>query len=347
MVTLQQLRYRFDDPEVFGLKPVNRTSDESIRSRGLAQNLRVSQGVLPQLQVAVDGARAALGVTDPLTVFVYPSAELNALCHSASGGQHILVFVSSGLITHLSPAEWRCIIGHELGHHALGHGTYPKSPPEAQHLRELELGRAAEISADRAGLIACNDVDVALRAMLKVGSGLDESHLQVDIADYMRQLAELRETAGDEGVFFSTHPPFPVRVRALLRFDSLLREARSGSDYSALLCQTDDSIQHDMDAASGASGENRFTEQGCTAAFWAAALSVCEDGRFTTDEQRLMTERFGPDRVDALKRLLDGADSMAAGIQLLQEKTARTREGLATAPLLAVRRFEALMTSFR
>lgn len=220
-------------------------------------------------------------------------------------------------------------------------------PPEAEHLRELELGRAAEISADRAGLMACNDVDVALRAMLKVGSGLDERHLQVDIADYMRQLAELRETAGDEGVFFSTHPPFPVRVRALLRFDSLLREARSGSDYSALLCQTDDSIQHDMDAASGASGENRFTEQGGTAAFWAAALSVCEDGRFTTDEQRVMTERFGPDRVDALKRLLDGADSTAAGIQLLQEKTATTRAGLATAPLLAVRRFEALMTSFR
>src|SRR5439155_19791768 len=116
-------------------------------------------------------------------------------------------------------------------------------------------------AADRAGLIGCADVDVARRAMLKVATGLGERHLEIDVSDYMRQLAELRDTAGDESIFFTSHPPFPVRVRAVLRFDSVLRELEAGADPAELLRQTHESIQRDIDAASCGTDGKSCTKQ--------------------------------------------------------------------------------------
>lgn len=344
----RRLRYSYDDPDQYGLTPSARTSEERIRSRGLSQNVRVSERVLPRLLEAASEASRRLVVVEPITVFVYASAEMNALCYSdTSRGGGVLVFVSSAVVTGLQPREWQCIIGHELGHHLLGHHRYPEAESPHVNLRALELRRAAEISADRAGLIACADVEVALRAMLKVASGLGESHLDIDVSDYMRQLAELRDTVGDEGIFFATHPPFPVRVRAVLRFDSALREIEAGGNPAELLQQIDESVQRDIDSASCGTGGNRFTEQARSAAFWAAAVSLCVDGSFSTSDQVLMTERFGQDRVDALKRLLAGSGSRSEALATLTEKADSARKELQAAPLLAIRRFDELMVGFR
>jgi hypothetical protein len=343
---VKRLRYRYDDPSRYELTLVDRVFEERIRSRGLSQNIRVSDRVLPRMREAAREAASRLAVVDPITVFVYANAEPNALCYSDTDRGHILVFVSSTLVTSLQPQEWQCIVGHELGHHLLGHHRYPEGERPQLNLRALELKRASEISADRAGLIACADVDVALRVMLKVASGLDEKHLEIDVSDYMRQLAELRDTAGDEGILFSTHPPFPIRARAVLRFDSVLRELEAGADASELLRQTDESIQRDLDSASCGTGGNRFTEQARTAAFWAAASTLCVDGTFSSADQAVMTRRFGHDRVDALKRFLAGSSSKGDVLALLKEKAETTRRELDAAPLMAARRFDELMVGF-
>lgn len=341
---LERLRYRFDDPECYGLTAGERASEERVRNRSLSQNVRVSERVLPRLLEATRDAGVRLAIVEPLTVFVYADAQLNASCYSDTAREHILVFVSSALVTNLQPQEWQCIVGHELGHHMLGHHRYPEGDPSLRNLRVLELKRAAEISADRAGLIACGDVEVALRAMLKVATGLDENTLDIDISDYMRQLAQLRDSAGDESILYSSHPPFPIRIRAVLRFDSVLREVEAGVFPSGLLRQVDDSIQRDLDSASCGTGGNRFTELARTAAFWAVARTMCMNGTYSSASQASMMQRFGEDRVAALKRLLCEASSKGDGLAILREKAETSRKNLETAPLIATRRFDELMT---
>jgi hypothetical protein len=345
-VDLQQLRFAGDDPALYGIALREGVSEDRVRSRGLAQNIRVSDRVLPRVLNAAAEAAARLGSTKPTTLFVYAGADINALCYSDPRRDSILVFVSSALVTTLDPAEWQCVIGHELGHHLLAHHRYPEVTSPVVSLRVLELKRAAEISADRAGLIACGDVEVALRAMLKVASGLDARHLDIDVSDYMRQVAELRDSIADESILFSTHPPFPVRVRAVVRFDSVLRELQSGTQVAKLLRNVDASIQRDLDAAACGLTGNRFTEQARVAAFWVISEIVCADGAFSAGDQTVMVEKFGQERVDALKRLLATSGSKPAALSVLREKAGASRMELEAGPLLATRHFEEIMAGF-
>ena len=62
-------------------------------------------------------------------------------------------------------------------------------------LNILNLSRAAEISCDRIGFLSCGDLEVSLRAILKLASGLNDQHLNFKFSAYLNQLREL-ETLG-------------------------------------------------------------------------------------------------------------------------------------------------------
>lgn len=332
-------RFRHDDPARHGIERVAGASAAQALTHGLSQNVRVSERVLPRLFRAARAAADRLRVDGRMTVFVYASPEINASVCTDAESAGILTFISSALLTSLEEAEWLFVIGHELGHHVYGHDRYPPVVPPAPSLRLLELRRAAEISADRAGLIACGDVETALRAMLKVASGLDERLLEVDVSDYIRQISELRETAGDDRLWYSTHPPFPVRVRAVLRFDSVIRQMAARGDVAEVLRGVDDDVQRDLRAVTASGGGGRFVDQGTAAAFWSAATVVCRDGKFTADEQALMARHFGRDRVESLKGVLESSGSREDALRHVGEKAAAAWRNLADAPLVALEAF--------
>lgn len=335
-------RFRHDDPARYGIKRVEGSSAVQAMTHGLSQHVRVSERVLPRLFHAASGAGERLRVDGRMTVFVYASPEVNASVCTDAESSGILVFISSALLTSLEEREWLFVIGHELGHHVYGHNRYPPVVQPAPSLRLLELRRAAEISADRAGLVACGDVDTALRAMLKVASGLDERLLEVDVSDYIRQISELRETAGNEQLWYSTHPPFPVRVRAVLRFDSVIREMVAQSDVTEIIRQVDDDVQRDLRALTATAGADRFVAEGTAAAFWRAAVVVCRDGKFTSAEQDLMARHFGRERVESLKGVLESSGSRDEAMRLVTEKAAASWRNLADAPLVALETFDEL-----
>jgi hypothetical protein len=312
-------------------------------THGLSQNVRVTEKVLPKLFRAARVVEERLGITQEITVFVYASPEINAYVSSDTTKNRIVVFVSSSLFTALTQDEWLVVLGHELGHHIFGHHRYPPPRRPEPNLRVLELKRAAEISADRTGFIACGDIDTTLRAMLKVSSGLDESLLDIDITDYMKQLSELREMDGAEWVFYTTHPPFPVRVRALLRCDSLLRDIQAGGDPSKLLTSIDADVARDLRACTSGRHGQRFEEEAISAAFWHAARVACRDGAFTAGEQAALAGEFGGERVQGLKRLLASAASKEEAMQLLEERTQRARSEVDRAPLMADERFREIL----
>jgi len=344
MIDLERLRFRFDRPECFGLAATAEIQGGRVFGKALTHHVRVSEQVLPRIHRAARNAAEKLGVTNPLVVFVYSGSDPGASCTQEKDDPRVFVFVSAALVRLLSDGELEFILGHELGHLLFGHLRYPKQEG-GENLRHLELNRAAEISADRAGLIAAPSLAAALRATLKVASGLDESNLELDVDAYTRQARELAETVGDETILMSTHPPFPLRARALQGFEPILAGLRAGRSGADELERLDERVRAEFEAAASGAAGNRFTEMAKSAAFWTVAQEACAGGRYPIAAQEAMRRHFGDERVDALRQLL-GEQGKDAGVTLLRERAESTRQSLKQAPTLAERIYDEFVRGY-
>ena len=131
-----------------------------------------------------------------------------------SGIEEPFISLRWDLAERCSPAELEFILGHELGHIRLDHGLYfqladwatyfvDRIPLIGEYLakglapRLYQWQRAAEFSADRAGLLVCQDVNAALRVMM-ILSGVPR-HLieQANIAAFLDQARDFEKL--DEG----------------------------------------------------------------------------------------------------------------------------------------------------
>ena len=125
-----------------------------------------------------------------------------------------VIVLTSGLVALMDEAEMRFVIGHELGHALSGHavyqtllrrllvltGVFNAVPGGALGIRAItaalmEWSRKAELSADRAGLLATQDTAAATRVHMKLASG---GHLdELDTTSFFEQAAEYDETEDD------------------------------------------------------------------------------------------------------------------------------------------------------
>mgnify|MGYP001422062446 CR=1 FL=1 len=85
-------------------------------------------------------------------------------------------------------------------------------------LNLLNLSRAAEISADRIGFLACNSLEDSLRANFKLASGLSDKHFNFKPSTYLDQLRDLEDLGKSSTELWSTHPSFLIRMQSLIWF---------------------------------------------------------------------------------------------------------------------------------
>jgi uncharacterized tellurite resistance protein B-like protein len=204
----------------------------------LAGALRLTRGMAPVVAEALSQCRDALGFKTPVEVYVRPDPMFNAFCVKNPSGP-IIIGMSSRLLEGFSPAELRFVLGHEMGHAAFDHFGLPmpitamiEDMAGIMVSRPVQLQlyvwcRAAEVSADRAGLVCARDPEVAASAFFKLASGLSSGVLRADLEAFASQVESLAsapaatiDKRGDDDTLdcFSTHPYTPVRVRALLAF---------------------------------------------------------------------------------------------------------------------------------
>jgi Zn-dependent protease with chaperone function len=202
-------------------------------------------------------------------LYVMTGPMPNALC---IGLDKPFVVVNSGIVDLLDEEELRFVLGHELGHAMSGHALYQSvliflirlsgaiawMPLGALGLRAIiaalmEWSRKAELSGDRAGLLACQDPAVGLRTHMKLASG---GHLEdVDATAFLAQAAEY-DAAGDlrDSVLklllleARTHPFLAVRAAEL-------RHWVDNGDYSRILAG--EYARREDDATSSMSAEAR------------------------------------------------------------------------------------------
>jgi Zn-dependent protease with chaperone function len=163
----------------------------------------------------------------PIEVFVAPSRQLNAYTFGLSSPKVVVLY--SSLFKVMDEDEISFILGHELGHVALGHtwlnsllggmAGIPASISAAIILSGAFLwwNRTCELSADRAGLLACGRLDKAVAALIKLAApGADTS---AELEAVYRQLhAEDDNIWNNLGEALASHPMLIKRIEALRQY---------------------------------------------------------------------------------------------------------------------------------
>jgi hypothetical protein len=196
----------------------NRREDSRRLASLLAKrHLRVRPELLPTVEKAVQTACDNLGL-DRGQVLAYVSPEVGRNAQCLSGHDRPVLIFGSELVSLLNEAELCSVVGHELGHYLLPELNVDS---EDESMEARIRSRYAELTMDRVGLIACRDRLAALGSELKIHSGLTTPHLRIDIAAAQHETREMLD-ANTEKLWreeaFSTHPPMPLRIRALERF---------------------------------------------------------------------------------------------------------------------------------
>jgi Zn-dependent protease with chaperone function len=211
--------------------------ERNIRINYQAQALEVGPNQYGDLHRMLADVCATLD-TDPPPLFVSQTPLANA---GAVGMDNPFIVLNSSLIELSTPEQVAFTLGHEVGHILSDHALYrtllfllldfarPLTPVIGQAalpitLALLEWHRKSEVSCDRAGLLAVQDVDVALGALGMMAGGIRGREGEVDVEALKAQSAEYLDAEGLDSFFKfmstarQTHP-FPViRVAELTKF---------------------------------------------------------------------------------------------------------------------------------
>ena len=279
----------------------NRSAAKHVLGTIYQNELRISSAVTPGLAERLYQVCARLRLsTNSVHAFVYASPEIQAGCFAGNQQECILRF-SSALIDLLDDNEFMFVVGHEIGHFLFGHGL-ARIETNSDSVEFNIQQRAQEISSDRLGLLGCQSLDVAIRAMMKTVSGLSDEHLRFDVGAFLRQLDEVPQVGINSA---STHPSIFVRCRALLWFSLNDAYNRGGDKFSSDdLLRLDRQIQKDADKFSDGPARETIAEAQETLLLWVIANRVVQDGVLDANEQKVIAGIVGETNLDRLKTFL-------------------------------------------
>jgi Zn-dependent protease with chaperone function len=191
--------------QLMGLFP-----ERAIRLTFLASAVKVSERQFPHIYEMVRDGCYILDMDKVPDVYVAQTPFPNAM---AIGFKDPIIVLHTSLVDLCDPEELRAVIGHELGHILSGHAVYRTMlfilimiaanlawfPIADIGIRAIVWGleewfRKSELSCDRAGLLACQDIDASRRVLMKLAGG---SHLAEMNADAFHEQAREYDAVPD------------------------------------------------------------------------------------------------------------------------------------------------------
>ena len=162
-------------------------NERAMRLNFLASGVKVSERQFPHIYEMLRDGAYVLDMDTVPELFVTQTPLVNAM---ALGTNNPFIVLNSGLVELLDAEELRAVIGHELGHVLSGHAVYRTMlfnliilatriawmPIGYIGLRAIIWGleewyRKSELSCDRAGLLAGQDVEASRRVLMKLAGG--------------------------------------------------------------------------------------------------------------------------------------------------------------------------------
>ena len=200
-----------------------------------ADNVQVTPKMFPKLHKYLKWGCKILDIADPPEFYVSLDPAYNAFTY---GHTKPFIVITSSLLDILDEQEKLFVIAHELGHIKCEHVLYTLVAENLAVLIEmlgkvtlgvgsllgaglalplLDWYRKAELSADRAALLAVQDPQVALRVFMKLAGGAESLLADMDPAEFLRQIRtyEDRDVSNLDRAYkllitiFRTHP-FPI-----------------------------------------------------------------------------------------------------------------------------------------
>lgn len=206
-------------------------SEPSISGELMGMGVRVSPRQFPEILAQARALSARFGVQTP-QIYIVNDAYLNAFTHGI--GNQCFVAITCALLEQLDEAGLAFILGHEIGHMHCRHVLYTTmahwllEPAHAQTLHvapELTEAlllwlRVSEITADRAGLLACGAPEQAFRTLLTLATGRKALAERVDLDEYLadQSLALEFNPVALQRQHARSHPYLPFRIGELRAF---------------------------------------------------------------------------------------------------------------------------------
>ena len=224
--------------------------------------LRVNADSFADIHDQVLAACAILDLPRIPEVYIAAGGDINAF---TAGVDSPILILNTGAIDQLTDDELFFVIAHELGHIKSGHVLYYQIAEFLPVIGEiigtatfgvgglvsvglqialLKWHRMSELTADRAGLLACQDITPAISAMMKIAGLPNKFYDSINPDDFITQAREFESLDTEKlnwlAKWFSsvgqTHPWTVLRANQLMAWVD-------GGDYEQVLTG-----QHDVPA---------------------------------------------------------------------------------------------------
>ena len=164
------------------------------------EGINITQDSLPEMHKQLVEACKILGVKE---LPAYSTDWFYAPYHFSNGETHRRIVMMSGSADLFTEPEMAFVLGHELGHMACGHKPYHMlletfympfvNDPAFQawasiiKLPLLEWYRISDYTADRMGLLCCQDTNAALSTMIKKAGLPKKCYKNINIDSFIEQ----------------------------------------------------------------------------------------------------------------------------------------------------------------
>lgn len=186
-------------------------SDKIIKIQYTGSNIKVNERNFPQLHEMLLEACKILDIIKIPDLYIIRSMDINAF---TCGVEDPAIVLNSGSVDYMNYDELLFIIGHELGHIKSQHVLYQQMTRELPALGKLigdftlNIGsilasgvqiallnwqRMSEFTADRAGLLTCQDSNAAASAMMKIAGVPNRFFNNINMEEFVRQAKEFEE----------------------------------------------------------------------------------------------------------------------------------------------------------
>lgn len=213
-----------------------------LRVQLTGSNLLVTADSFPRLHELFTTAAQALELPRQPALYVGAGGEINAF---TAGVEQPIVVINSGAVDLLNDEELLFVMAHELGHVKSGHVLYYQIAEFLPLIGEaignatfgvgallgvglqaalLNWRRKSEYTADRAGLLAVQDLNVALGTLMKLAGLPNKYRDSVNVDDFIAQARAFEALDSDKLSWFAkwlstsgqTHPWTVLRAKECL-----------------------------------------------------------------------------------------------------------------------------------
>jgi Zn-dependent protease with chaperone function len=174
-------------------------------------HLLVTPEAYPDLYSVFDQVCDTINMPGRPKLYVMQDPTINAF---SDGVEQPFVVLHHRAVDAFTDEEMRYVIGHEIGHHKSQHILYHAVAQYWEMLAEIASDvtfgisglvttparyallywqRMSEFTADRAGLLACQDLNVAASAMVKIAGMPERYYHDIKIEAYLEQAQQFRD----------------------------------------------------------------------------------------------------------------------------------------------------------